>query len=705
VHPLSRPLQTLVKIVEEFVSTETSFVADIGKLKVFLGELRFSVLGGVKAFVASSPYVGVYTSTEAISISNSQFLAGLRGAVDGSAQFKGETVGDLLIYVSELCTRVFKTIDTFTPFFALFSQFIVNHDGFSLLYSTLSFEDPAFSAFLSTCERALGETLLSLVIKPVQRLPRYVLLCKEIHVAIAKARFKMENLEEEELEEIASVNESMNTDEALLALVEQSRTVHATLSDCAKDCNNAIRAYQDNARMHDLYRMFVDGGTDLKASEFLTRDRKIIKEGVLKRHHKHGGIRSHEIQLFSDALYSSSPSGKGMKLEQRVSLSVGSNTQCVTIPSSSVYSESAWFVVISSDKTLFFCGRSHDDMDRWVYAIQACLLENKADSDYFLIKNHIALVNTMIGEINRRLEELDIPVQPPAPVAGGKKGKAPADPGAFSLGILQTTWWQLLDALESVSSLDALQIDEDSDECIPQHNLRKVVQMHVTEVMGRIALVIQCPEDSNTLMGGNSVIENILLDNTYHYLVATGIFFEYSTKVMDTASTVDSGERPTIVKMFLFNDLLIGTIVDSSKDKLLYYFHIYVKNLECSGGGAATILLVDKAAQQPEVRRRSIFDRQSSGSVFDRQAITSLGAGAVKKPSSTKILCAPNSEMKSQWLLMLSTLIDDARMQGGHKKRATRCHGKEYLLSVRLQRVAHDKVNGGTPGWILESSK
>lgn len=690
-HPLLRPLQTLVNIVQEFVSTEENFVADIGKLKLFLAELRFSVLGGVKSFVASASYVGVYTSTEAICISNSQFLMGLKKGVDDCVKFKGDTVSELLTYVSALCSNLFKTINRFTPFFALFSQFIVNHDGFSLHYSTLSFEDPSFSAFLSTCERALGETLLSLVIKPVQRLPRYVLLCKEIHAVISKARKRLETLGDNEVDEMEGVGGSSGAKEMLDTLVDHSRSVHASLSDCAKECNNAIRAFQDNARLHDLYRMFVDGGTDLKASEFLTRDRKIIKEGVLKRHHKHGGIRSHEIQLFSDALYSSSQSGKGLKLEQRISLMTGSDTQCVTIPSSSVYSESAWFVVISKYKTLFLCGRSHDDMNRWVAAIQSCLHENNADSDYYLSNNHIALANTMIGEINRRLDELDIPS--PGVASTGTTSDDPAR--IMCRYILQTRWWQLVDALESVSSLDTLQIDEDSEDGMPRHNLRKVVEMHVLEVASRIAQTIHCQEDSSTIMGGNTVVENILLDDRYHYLIAMGVFFEYSNRVMEASSSVDSGERPAIVRLFLFHDLLIGTIVDSNKEALVYYFHIFVKNLECSGGGPATILLVDKASQ-PAVRRKSIFDRQSTGS---------FGAIPTKKQtSSTKILCAPNAEIKSEWLSLLANLIDDSRQISG-KKKPTRLQGKEYLLSIRLERVTQDRRKVGSPTWTVQMPK
>ncbi|CAE7792676.1 unnamed protein product, partial [Symbiodinium microadriaticum] len=271
---------------------------------------------------------------------------------------------------------------------------------------------------------------------------------------------------------------------------------------------------------------------------FLSRNRRIVKEGTLKRHHRRGTkvIRTHEIQLFSDMLYSSSQVGRGLKLEQQISLLKGSDTLCIPIPSTSPHSESAWFVVVSSEKTLFFCCRSQDDMSRWVAAIQSCLLENQTESDFYLIKNHVALVNTMVGEINRRLADLRITYSDEMNATTDQSSKVTD----VSVSFLQSCWWLLVDALEAVSLKDALVESEDG---LLEHNLRRVVEQHVIDVASRIVLSIDCQEES--LLGSRSVIDDILGDDTLHYLIAVGVLFEYPQSV-DASSSVDSGERPLL---------------------------------------------------------------------------------------------------------------------------------------------------------------
>ena len=692
-YALEQSLLTLSKIAQEFISTEESFVASIKRLSVFLGELRFSVLDGVISFVKSAPYVGIATATEAIIICNSQFLSALQEVGERCGEINTDSIHDMLRFASDLCWGVFEVVSHFSPFFALFSQFIVHHDAFSLAYSMLSYEDPAFDAYLSTCERALGETMLSLIITPVQRLPRYVLLCKEIHRAIGKTRCRLENLEGEWY---VMGRDKKQLFDLLESLDERSRAVHGSLSACAKECNNAIRAHQDNLRMHDLYRHFLEGGTDIKASEFLTRERRIVKEGSLKRHHRHGAklIRSHEIQLFTDVLYSSSQVGKGLKLEQQISLQKDSDTLCVPIPSLSPHSESAWFVIVSSEKTLFFCGRSQVDMMSWVTAIQSCLLDNQADSDFYLMKNQIALVNTMIGEINRRLAEIGVYL--PADNMSCKDGKASTanvDGSATTccVSTLQACWWKLVDALEAVSLQDTLC---ELDDGPPVHNLRRVVEQHVLDVASRIALSVDCQDDS--VLGNRTVMDDLLGDDKLHYLIAIGVFFEYPHRV-DAAVSVDSGERPHVVKVFLLHDVLIGTILDKSKDSLKYSFHVNICDLECSGGGQAAILLVNKAAR-PLVRRRSLFERSNSGTIGHS--------------SGTKILYAPTATLKAQWLDLLICAVENCRRNDGAESEGynrametPELHGKEYLLAVTLQRVARDVHQPGAAAWIIEPPK
>ena len=89
---------------------------------------------------------------------------------------------------------IFEAFTRYTPFFSLFSQFIINHDGLSILYQNLINQDENFKTFLNQCEKHVNQQIMSLIIKPVQRLPRYVLLAKEIQSRLRKLRIIHEEL-------------------------------------------------------------------------------------------------------------------------------------------------------------------------------------------------------------------------------------------------------------------------------------------------------------------------------------------------------------------------------------------------------------------------------------------------------------------------------------------------------------------------------
>jgi hypothetical protein len=713
VHSLLKPLNKLIKILNEFISTETSFVNDMKRLQLLLIELKYSTLLRVREFSNSAAFTGIYFASETINITNTQFLQAMVAASETSPPDEQPTLSQPLSLQSSrissqqdfedldkccdyslgFCDGVFHALRQFAPFFRLFSQFIVTHDSLSLLYSTLSFEDPEFTSVLTQYEALLGESLLSLIIKPVQRLPRYVLLCKEIHQTLSKAYSVCQDLRSNQSLSPQSPSSlplftvSEEDAERITALEQKARSVHNLIADCAKQCNTSVQTHQDNLRMHQLYDMFREGGTNIPIVNY---DRVIVKEGELKRHHRHSGMKSHQIQLFSDMLLSSSPAGKGLKLEQIFSLAKGTDTLCLPIPArGSTDPDSTWFVLVSDDKTLFFGARTHLEMLRWVEAVHGCLVSNSADSDAYLMKNQIALVNTLIGEINRRGEaylakSTDTAAESQRPTVRQRSSSYERSYTESSNSI-QASWWHLLDLLEEIckSNGESGVTSQSGNEPNPATHLRRVIEHHAKEAVSRMMLNISCAEDEKK--GSPNIIQTLLFNGTLRYIIAVGVFFEYTST---STTAVGEFERPQLIKLFLLSDVLIATHLNTVKDSLVYSFHIKLSDLQCSdyrdGVSDFAILLSDTSKVQK--RRLSIISRST------------------QTEFSKRILFASTIDMKFDWLSLIMQAVEGYKYseemksgEGNLKKGLT--PPIETLRQLPLQRIASDQMRCC---WIAE---
>jgi hypothetical protein len=708
VHPILKPLNKLILILNEFITTERSFVNDMNKLLLLLAELRYSTIVKVREFSNSAAFTGIYFASQTINITNTQFLTSMISASNvvppppapeppspGSppaATFGYTDPVKCCEYSLQFCEGIFHSLKQFAPFFPLFSQFIITHDGLSLLYSTLSFEDPEFTTIMSQYETLLGESLLSLIIKPVQRLPRYVLLCKEIHHTLTKAYCVSQ-----EIQPPFALSEE--DAKLITSLEKRAREIHNLIADCAKQCNNSVRTHQDNLRLHQLYDLFREGGVTLP---IVKNDRVIVKEGELKRHHRHSGIKSHEIQIFSDMLLSSSSTGKGLKLEQIFSLARGTDTLCLPIPPRGNNDpDGTWFVLVSDDKTLFFGAKTHLEMLRWVEAIHECLIKNSADSDVYLMKNQIALVNTLIGEINRRSQEyLERRKTVDQHRLSVRQRSASYDRSFIeSTNSIQASWWHLLDILEEICTQEKSSEPTESDvanDLNPVSHLRRVVEHHAKEVVSRMMLSISCTDDDKKGAGAPNVIQSLLFTDT-HFLIAVGVFFEYlsGSIVSSSPSTSSSSsldfERPQLVKLFLLNDVLIGTHLNTVKDNLVYYFHIKLSDLQCSDYREGVSDYAIQLSDTSKVMRRRL-------SIISR---------STQIEYSKRILYASTIDMKFDWLSLMMQAAEGQKYydslrqskSNGDKASTRPSHPIETLRQIPLQRITPDLMRCS---WIAE---
>jgi hypothetical protein len=649
---LIQPLTTLSLVLAEVISTEAKFVADIYTLNSLLYELRYSTLTSVRQFVDSKYYTGISTAAETLKITHSQFLKDMqsfhsqaKAGGDGGAcdTHLEEEFKVLFGNTMDHCQVIFDAFVRFTPFFSLFSQFIVNHDGLSLLCQTLSLQDEQFKLFLQNCEKNVNEQMMSLIIKPVQRLPRYVLLTKEIQHRLKKFKIIHEEIRalEKQLEE-QGLAEGLPSEapkrftmcisrfQRACELEEASNRVLQMMTDCAQDCNTFVRQHQDNLRMHQLHDMYKEAGVDLN---LVARDRMLLKEGELIRQHR-GSTETHLIQLFSDQLITASKTLRGLKLQRRFPLTKNSNLLCLPVPpkigSGSILR--TCFVLIADDKTIFFEAKSPAEMMEWVSLIRQQLVHNGALRDIYAVKTQLSLINSLIVEIKRRAGAKGIH-------EGVKESHQSIHPvNQFneshlkSVHTIQTGWWHLLSILEDFTNK--------SGEQNLAHHFKRLIEKQSKEVVSQLLLTIVDKKKSEA-----TPIRSLLFNNSLHYFITSGVVFEYQAPCAVTG--VEIYDRPLLMKLFLLSDILIGTYIETANDPVTYSFHILMQDLEfsdqCLDGSANALALIDQS--KPIKRRLSL-----------------LSFGNVE--CTKRIIFTSSAEEKFEWMSLLTLCkkgFDNAR--------------------------------------------
>ena len=173
-----KSLNKIVRVLQEFLDTEIKFSIDVNSLKTVLSEIKYSTLNSSRNFVHSVPYVGILVSTESIKVTSNLLVKLFQESEilprrDSKGQIMSFTeVSECFECFSDNCKAVFNGLERCAPFFPLFASFIINHDGLSLLYREYIANDEEFKEYMCSAECFVGEGLLSLLIKPVQRLPR-----------------------------------------------------------------------------------------------------------------------------------------------------------------------------------------------------------------------------------------------------------------------------------------------------------------------------------------------------------------------------------------------------------------------------------------------------------------------------------------------------------------------------------------------------
>jgi hypothetical protein len=256
------------KVYKEILDTEQTYVDNLLKLdEVFVQPL----LARASWTVVRNPLVAIFLSNvEILLYVHSKFLADVREAVE-SLSFQ---VADVLASYA----RVFKLYHSYASCYEFAIPIIMEKHN----------SEPYLNAFILKAQEELGGTMLSsLAILPIQRIPRYILLIKELIKITPKSHSEYNRLE--------------------IALQR--------LETEAQELNEVIRARQHSRQIAEVEKQF---SNKISLAE---KNRKILKIGTLnaKAVSKSGHV-SLTYLLFNDLLIIAAPSSTGLAVYQAIDL-------------------------------------------------------------------------------------------------------------------------------------------------------------------------------------------------------------------------------------------------------------------------------------------------------------------------------------------------------------------------------------------------
>ena len=385
--PLVYDASKALPIIREMVESESRFVENLRTLvAVFIQPLQSLASASSPAAAASShspklaaivqhPQVQVFfsTATQILTL-NSQFSEELSSQV---ADFSATTnVGLIFLH--------------YAPLFRCYGLYASSHERVSAFLLNASRTEPAFRAFVTAAaadSRCKGQTLESLLIMPIQRIPRYRLLLEELrkktpddHVGYADLQGALQQV-----------------------------------AEAASHINESIRRREDRERLSELVELFIAGSRE--ALDLLDTDvpRRLLREGELERVTRRGKTVFY-FHLLNDLLLYSEKTVKGFKLHRRVELA----DRCSVKDRGNSDSEPFAILISSPQKSFVVCAHSQQEKDAWLSDLSGCIAKLSAP-DY-------AAASHSLSRHQRSSSHESMPTTPSASSSSVSLSAAAADP-------------------------------------------------------------------------------------------------------------------------------------------------------------------------------------------------------------------------------------------------------------------------------------
>ena len=239
------------RVVKEIIETEQSYCTAVGALVH-----AFAEPARRKGLLSSDVQRTIFQNAESILGIHMKFASDLENEVRMCAEGESATLGDVFL--------------NFAPFFREYSVYVQGHAEASRVAAEIEAREKHVRAFFKAAAlspEARGQGLQSLLIQPVQRLPRYKLLLQELIKRTPAAHPDMMKLE---------------------AALAQISAVAMQVNDSMREKEQMLRVLELEAHM-------------LPRQDLVMPGRRLIRQGVLRKVQRGGNLASFQFFLFNDA--------------------------------------------------------------------------------------------------------------------------------------------------------------------------------------------------------------------------------------------------------------------------------------------------------------------------------------------------------------------------------------------------------------------
>lgn len=310
------------RVALELVETETTFVKSCDKIvKEFYEPLKRLITAGGVPSLSDGDLSTIFSNICLISALNHKFLE----------QLKATDTADLGSFFLE-----------FVHFFKMYGQYARNHSVAVERLNNVRQRSSKNEGLFASLEKGSKATLESLLIMPIQRIPRYEMLLREITKHTDPSSADYNNLTK------------------ALSLVHEVAT----------HMNEMIRSYENSTKIRYIEKRFVT------SPRFLAPGREFIREGHLKKRGRKSK-QDYKFFLFNDLVAYASLSRRGSmtgsKYKLHRSIEINKAFSCEKYKSSD--SDSFGFTITSAAKSFVVFAVDADEQDSWVTDIQNCMAE------------------------------------------------------------------------------------------------------------------------------------------------------------------------------------------------------------------------------------------------------------------------------------------------------------------------------------------
>lgn len=307
------------QVAQEIVDTEVSYLKSLETaLTVFLRPLEKAGSDPEAAVLSKDQITTMFSNLETLYQLNSRFRDTLRKRREEEWEANPQ-MGDLFL--------------DFAPYFKMYTLYINNHEAATKLLSSLA-KDAKFSTFMAETHSSVP--LASLLIEPVQRVPRYKLLLEVLIKNTPPDQPGFENLTK----------------------------AFDAVSAVAKHINEQLRRRENQDKIAEIQSRFVGGAPNL-----MSPSRVLIRQGMLIKQCRNKDV-PYEFFLFNDMLaYASKIPMSGMyKLHRTLDINSAFHV------ADDMAKNKNGFMIVSSTKSFKLIGASEEDKANWLKDLTNCMV-------------------------------------------------------------------------------------------------------------------------------------------------------------------------------------------------------------------------------------------------------------------------------------------------------------------------------------------